>query len=215
MSELTKEQKALGAFLAAMHDCGHDGAKMREAMLGVLGLTAESAVQREQGQAVAWQERQEQEPGEFTIWYPCKAPSRRATANGEYLSLTTGGIMYQWRPLYTTPPTPPAGVPDGFDLLIHDAISEAGKAMTKFPQPNYTLVKIGEEFGEVIKAAVHFTEGRDTAEHVRDEMKQAIAMLYRLWIEGDQVNGVPAISLSLSAAPQPEDIPAIFKEQAS
>lgn len=50
MSELTKEQKALGAFLAAMHDCGHDGAKMREAMLGVLGLTSESAEQREQGQ---------------------------------------------------------------------------------------------------------------------------------------------------------------------
>lgn len=36
-----------------------------------------------------------------------------------------------------------------------------------------------------------------TAEHVRDEMVQLIAMLYRLWVEGDQVNGVPAIGLSL------------------
>lgn len=149
----------------------------------VNGLTAEAAEQR---QAVA-RVVENHHGGNITEWIN---PQQAET-------LPLGTL------LYTTPPTPPAGVPDGFDLLIHDALAEAGKAMTKFPQPNYTLVKIGEEFGEVIKAAVHFAEGRDTAEHVRDEMKQAIAMLYRLWIEGDQVNGVPAISLSLSAAPQP------------
>lgn len=66
-----------------------------------------------------------------------------------------------------------------------------------FEQPNYVALKVAEEQGEVIKAAVHFAEGRDTAEHVRDEMVQLIAMLYRLWVEGDQVNGVPAIGLSL------------------
>lgn len=37
---LTKEETALGAFLAAMHDSNLDGGKMREAMLNVLGLTA-------------------------------------------------------------------------------------------------------------------------------------------------------------------------------
>lgn len=84
--------------------------------------------------------------------------------------------------------------PVGWDTLIADAVAEGEKAMRKFPQPNYTLLKVAEEAGEVVKAGVHFAEGRDTAEHVRDEMKQTIAMLYRLWKEGDQVNGVPAIS---------------------
>lgn len=36
--ELNAEQKALGAFLAAMKDCHLDGAKMRKAMIDVLGL---------------------------------------------------------------------------------------------------------------------------------------------------------------------------------
>lgn len=36
---LTKEEMALGAFLAAMHDSNLDGGKMREAMLNVLGPT--------------------------------------------------------------------------------------------------------------------------------------------------------------------------------
>lgn len=43
---LTKEEKALGAFLAAMHECGHDGAKMREAMLAVLGIATREPVKR-------------------------------------------------------------------------------------------------------------------------------------------------------------------------
>lgn len=38
-SEPTKEQKAIGAFLSAMYDCKLDGKRMREAMLGVLGIT--------------------------------------------------------------------------------------------------------------------------------------------------------------------------------
>lgn len=41
-AELTKEEKALGAFLSAMHDCKLDGGKMREAMLKVLGLKADA-----------------------------------------------------------------------------------------------------------------------------------------------------------------------------
>lgn len=86
---------------------------------------------------------------------------------------------------------------ESFEELVIAGVTEATKAMKKFPQPNYVALKVAEEQGEVIKAAVHFAEGRDTAEHVRDEMVQLIAMLYRLWVEGDQVNGVPAIGLSL------------------
>jgi hypothetical protein len=41
-STLTAEEKALGAFLGAMHECKLDGAKMREAMLRVLGITGEA-----------------------------------------------------------------------------------------------------------------------------------------------------------------------------
>ena len=79
-----------------------------------------------------------------------------------------------------------------YDLVV-DAMSEAEKAMRKFPQPNYVISKIAEEAGEVVKAAIHCAEGRETQENLRGEMKQAIAMLYRLWVEGDQVHGLPPV----------------------
>lgn len=84
-----------------------------------------------------------------------------------------------------------------FDCLILDAIAEATKAMRKFPQPNYVISKVAEEAGEVVKAAIHCAEGRETAENVRGEMKQLIAMLYRLWVEGDQVHGLPSIAAAI------------------
>lgn len=82
---------------------------------------------------------------------------------------------------------------DTFMELVLDAVTEAKVAMKKFPQPNYVAMKIAEESGEVIRGAVHLAEGRASAQHVADEMRQLMAMLYRLWTEGDQVNGVPAI----------------------
>lgn len=81
----------------------------------------------------------------------------------------------------------------GFDCLILDAMAEAMRAMRKFPQPNYVISKIAEEAGEVVKAAIHCAEGRETAENLRSEMKQLIAMIYRLWAEGDQVHGLPSV----------------------
>jgi phosphoribosyl-ATP pyrophosphohydrolase len=33
--------------------------------------------------------------------------------------------------------------------------------MRRFPQPNYVLNKVAEESGEVIKAVIHYTEGRE------------------------------------------------------
>jgi phosphoribosyl-ATP pyrophosphohydrolase len=80
-----------------------------------------------------------------------------------------------------------------FQKLVDQAVSTAETAMAKYPQPNYVISKIAEESGEVVKAAIHYAENRDSAEHVRAEMIDAIAMLYRLWHEGDQVHGCPPI----------------------
>ena len=88
---------------------------------------------------------------------------------------------------------------DSFADLIADARLEAAKATKKFPQPNYVISKVAEEAGEVVKAAIHCAEGRETAENVRGEMRQVIAMLYRLWVEGDQVHGLAPLT------PQPKD----------
>ncbi|MCV2877574.1 hypothetical protein OE699_01810 [Sedimentimonas flavescens] len=77
--------------------------------------------------------------------------------------------------------------------LISDAWAEAQKAMRNFPQPNYVISKVAEEAGEVVKAAIHCAEGRETKENVISEIKQAMAMLMRLYIEGDQVHGLNAL----------------------
>ena len=78
--------------------------------------------------------------------------------------------------------------------FLKSAVAEAEKAMRKFPQPNYVISKVAEEAGEVVKAAIHCAEARETAENVRNEMRQLIAMLYRLWVEGDQVHGLSPVS---------------------
>lgn len=65
--------------------------------------------------------------------------------------------------------------------------------MGKFPQPNYVISKVAEEAGEVVKAAIHCAEGRETYRNLRGEIKQTIAMLYRLWVEGDQVHGLKPV----------------------
>ncbi len=87
-----------------------------------------------------------------------------------------------------------------FGQLVCDAIAEADRAMVKFPQPNYVITKIAEEAGEVVKAAVHAAEGRETLLNVAGEMKQTLAMLYRLWVEGDQVHGLPPVADAMLAA---------------
>lgn len=82
---------------------------------------------------------------------------------------------------------------DRLTKLLDDAVFEAGRAMSKFPQPNYVISKVAEEAGEVVKAAIHCAEGRETAANVRSEIKQAMAMLIRLYLEGDGVHGLPPI----------------------
>ena len=70
------------------------------------------------GEAAAWQERQtEYVSGTFGRWYNCTGPSPRAAMEDGHLSLTTGGITYQWRPLYTRPAP---GVPEGLPAVLTD-----------------------------------------------------------------------------------------------
>lgn len=79
---------------------------------------------------------------------------------------------------------------DYFASLVEMARVSADKAMQKFPQPNYVLLKVAEEAGEVVQAGVHYAEKRMEWEQVEGEIVQLLAMLIRLVTEGDQINGV-------------------------
>lgn len=79
---------------------------------------------------------------------------------------------------------------EALELVIQNAIREAGKAMNKYPPPNYTITKVAEEAGEVVKAAVHCAEGREQSSAVIGEIEQLMAMLIRLLVEGDGVHGL-------------------------
>jgi len=76
------------------------------------------------------------------------------------------------------------------DTIFAKATVSMQKAKKKFPQPNYVALKVAEEAGEVVRAAVHYAEDRLTWEELEGEVVQTIAMLLRLLTEGDQVNGV-------------------------
>ncbi len=89
---------------------------------------------------------------------------------------------------------PPVGARVRPLAAIFDAAqAEADKAMRKFPQPNYVISKVAEEAGEVVKAAIHCAENRETKEAVLGEVVQCMAMLIRLCLEGDQVHGLAAL----------------------
>ena len=89
---------------------------------------------------------------------------------------------------------------DYFASLIAAARIRADKAICMFPQPNYVLNKVAEESGEVIKAVIHYTEGREEWSNVESEIIDNLAMLLRLVKEGDQVIGfTPPDSCSAAA----------------
>lgn len=79
---------------------------------------------------------------------------------------------------------------DTFAELFSEGIAEAFRAIQRFPAPNYTISKFAEEAGEAHKELIHLAESRSTLEKVRGEMVQTIGMMFRLWIEGDQVHGL-------------------------
>lgn len=105
--------------------------------------------------------------------------------------------------LYAAPPAQPVAVPDDyFASLVAAARARAEKAMRKFPQPNYVLNKVAEESGEVIKAVIHYTEGREEWANVEGEIIDNLAMLIRLVVEGDQVIGFTPPEYRRAAVPQ-------------
>lgn len=83
------------------------------------------------------------------------------------------------------------------DKILERATWEVARTQLRFPQPNYTTLKVAEEAGEVVRGAVHYAEKRASWDDLENEVVQMIAMGLRLLIEGDQINGViPPINRS-------------------
>ncbi len=144
-----------------------------------------------------------QRPGGRWVHVETTVPHKQAVANARLIAQAPTLATDLAAALDRIAELEAAPFPDrtGFYGLIGDAVREAEKAMRKFPQPNYVISKVAEEAGEVVKAAIHCAEGRETPENVRGEMKQLIAMLYRLWVEGDGVHGLPPARAVLTPAP--------------
>ena len=113
--------------------------------------------------------------------------------------------------LYTHPAPVPAVPEDYFASLVIAARLRAEKAMRKFPQPNYVLNKVAEESGEVIKAVIHYTEGREEWANVEGEIIDNLAMLIRLVTEGDQVIGFTPPESCRGSMPQVEPVNQPYK----
>lgn len=90
---------------------------------------------------------------------------------------------------------------DYFASLVALARVSADKAMKKYPQPNYVLLKVAEEAGEVVQASVHYAENRMEWKQVEGEIVQLLAMLIRLVTEGDQINGITPPSSCAAGIP--------------
>ena len=109
----------------------------------------------------------------------------------EYLDkVKTLGIEYDRSAIVSSSRQAVLEEADYFASLVSRARAAATKATTKFPQPNYVVLKIAEEAGEVVRGCVHYAEKRMDWSEVEGEIVQLLAMLIRLVTEGDQVNGV-------------------------
>lgn len=104
-----------------------------------------------------------------------------------------GAVEYIRSDLARTEASAEAFASAAVSKLLADACAEADRAMRKFPQPNYVISKVAEEAGEVVRAAIHCAEGRETPENVVSEIRQVMAMLIRLYVEGDQVHGLASL----------------------
>lgn len=113
--------------------------------------------------------------------------------------------------VYAHPAPVPAVPEDYFASLVIAARLRAEKAMRKFPQPNYVLNKVAEESGEVIKAVIHYTEGREEWANVEGEIIDNLAMLIRLVTEGDQVIGFTPPESCRGSMPQVEPVNQPYK----
>lgn len=118
-------------------------------------------------------------------WNACRAAMLQPVSKGYTLN---SPVIQEGRS--AIPNGQPALPDDYFSTLVNAARLAADKAMRKHPQPNYVLLKVAEEAGEVVQAGVHYAEGRMTWQDLEGEIVQLLAMLIRLVTEGDQVNGI-------------------------
>ncbi|WP_319498055.1 hypothetical protein [uncultured Cohaesibacter sp.] len=89
-----------------------------------------------------------------------------------------------------------APFPDTLMSLVKDAWVMAQKAKNKFPQEPGNIPphdKFAEESGELFKAIIHCAEGRDSLQHVREEMVDTIAMIFRVHEEGVKAICLPSV----------------------
>lgn len=127
---------------------------------------------------------------EFNVVYPGSvAMYRDAVRRGE-VTFASPDFLMTLASFYLQMNAQAEAKADYFDILVDQARTESARAIDKFPQPNYTLLKFAEESGEVVKAAVHYGERRDTWTHVEEEVIQTLAMLIRFLREGDGVNKI-------------------------
>jgi NTP pyrophosphatase (non-canonical NTP hydrolase) len=69
--------------------------------------------------------------------------------------------------------------------LFKDSVEEAKRAKKKFPKPELLLTAMTEEHGELVKAIMDCRQGKASQEDIKQEMIQLIAMIIRLFNEGD------------------------------
>lgn len=71
--------------------------------------------------------------------------------------------------------------PDPMELLLLDLETEIRRARGKFPTNSHLIVALGEEYGEVCRAALD----SETREDFRKECIQVACVALRLATEGD------------------------------
>ena len=76
------------------------------------------------------------------------------------------------------------------ESIFERAVAAMSVAKQRFPQPNFVALKVAEEAGEVVRAAVHYSEGRLSWDKLEGEAVDLLAMVFRLLTEGDQINGI-------------------------
>lgn len=174
-------KKLPDSYLSGTLTSGHGGgatvhlhfSSVDEAEQWFNGLTAESAEQREQGQAVALAHI---ETHGRTRTFGISETNWDSLPDGDYN-------------LYTTPPTPPAGVPDGFINFARDVLADFPE---NFPD-GFALQDLAVKHGLLV--------GRTVTEPCRDE---GCACAGYCGAE-EMADGVTCYRrcTALSAAPQP------------
>lgn len=75
--------------------------------------------------------------------------------------------------------------PVNFERVVYCIQTELRFARQKFPGNKLMLAALVEEVGELSKALIDHSRGKDTASHVFEEAVQVAAMAIRLAQEGD------------------------------